>query len=48
VEQLEDQLDEGLIALLHDLQRLTGANMASDIDRFVEALSFDLILPEDF
>jgi len=48
VEQLEDRLDEGLIALLEDLHRLTHANMASDVDRFIEALNFDLILPEDF
>jgi len=48
VEQLEDRLDDGLIALLDDLHRLTQANMASDIDRFIEALNYDLILPEDF
>jgi len=48
VEQLEDELDDGLIALLDDLHRLTQANMASDINRFVDALNRDLILPEDF
>ena len=48
VEQFEDQLDEGLIALIDDLRRLTQANMASDVDRFVDSLKRDLILPEDF
>jgi uncharacterized protein with PIN domain len=48
VERLEDRLDEGLIALIDDLRRLSQANMAYDVDRFVEALNFDLILPEDF
>src|ERR1700751_5778044 len=30
VEQFEDRLDDGLIALIDDLRRLTQANMASD------------------
>ena len=46
--RLEDQLDEGLIALIDDLHRLTQANMASDVDRSSERFSRDLILPEDF
>ena len=48
VELFEDRLDDGLIALIDDLHRLTQANMASDVDRFVGALNSDLILPEDF
>jgi hypothetical protein len=48
VARLEDQLDEGLSDLIEDLQRLTLANMAADVDRFISALSRDLILPEDF
>jgi len=48
VERLEDHLDEGLTAMIADLQRLTQANMAADIDRFVAALDAGLILPEDF
>jgi len=48
VEQLEDQLDEGLAEMISDLQRLTQANMAADVDRFIEALQADVILPEDF
>ncbi len=48
VEALEEQLDEGLAAMLADLQRLTHANMVEEVDRFVAALNADLILPEDF
>jgi len=48
VERLEDELDEGLSDLIEDLRRLTLANMAADVDRFIEALDRDLILPEDF
>ena len=48
VHALEDRLDEGLADMLRDLQRLTQANMADQVDRFVSALSADHILPEDF
>ena len=48
VEGLEERLDEGLADMLSDLQRLTQANMADEIDRFLAALQADLILPEDF
>lgn len=48
VEELEDRLEEGLTEMLADLQRLAQANMSEEIDRFVTALSADLILPEDF
>jgi hypothetical protein len=48
VRKLEDRLDEGLADMLRDLQRLTQANMADQIDRFVIALNADQILPEDF
>jgi hypothetical protein len=48
VRELEDRLDEGLADMLRDLQRLTQANMADQIDRFVNALHADQILPEDF
>ncbi len=48
VERLEDKLDEGLADMIADLQRLTQANMAADVDRFIAALDVDLILPEDF
>jgi hypothetical protein len=48
VDALEEKLDEGLADMLSDLGRVTLANMTEDIDRFVEALHADLILPEDF
>jgi hypothetical protein len=48
VRELEDRLDEGLADMLRDLQRLTQANMADQIDRFVTALYADQVLPEDF
>jgi hypothetical protein len=48
VEGLEDKLDEGLAEMIGDLQRLTQANMAADIERFIAALDAEVILPEDF
>jgi hypothetical protein len=48
VEGLEEQLDLGVEAIVRDLQRLTSANMADEIERFAAALESDLILPEDF
>jgi hypothetical protein len=45
---LEDKLEEGLVAMLSDLRRMTQANMAEEVDRFVVALNADSILPEDF
>jgi len=48
VERLEDHLDEGLTAMIADLQRLAQANMSADIDRFIAAMDAGLILPEDF
>jgi hypothetical protein len=48
VHELEERLDDGLADMLDDLKRLTHANMADQIDRFVAALESDLVLPEDF
>jgi hypothetical protein len=48
VDELEEQLDDGLADMLCDLQRLTQANMADEVERFTAALEGDLILPEDF
>lgn len=48
VERLEDKLDEGLADMIADLKRLSQANMAADVDRFIAAMQADLILPEDF
>ncbi len=48
VERLDDELDRAAEALLSDLQRVTHANMAEEIDLFIRALDADLILPADF
>ncbi len=48
VEGLDDELDRATGALLNDLQRVTHANMAEEIDLFVRALEADLIVPSDF
>lgn len=48
VERLDDELDRATGALLSDLQRVTHANMAEEIDLFVRALDADLIVPSDF
>jgi hypothetical protein len=48
VEQLEEKLDEGVEAVLADLQRLAHANMEDQVDRFIAALRAGQILPEDF
>jgi hypothetical protein len=48
IEELEDRLEDGLTEMLDDLHRLAQANMADEIERFVQALGADLILPEDF
>lgn len=48
VHALEEELDVGLEDMLRDLQRLTQANMADELERFTFALEGDHILPEDF
>jgi hypothetical protein len=48
VERLEDHLDEGLTAMISDLQRIALANVTAEIERFARALQADQILPEDF
>lgn len=48
IDKFEEQLDDGLADMLSDLRRLTQANMAEEIERFIAALRVDCILPEDF
>src|SRR3954451_5223335 len=48
VERFDEELDRGTEALVRDLKRLMHANMEEEIDRFVDALQEDQILPEDF
>ncbi len=47
-DSFDEELDRGTEALVHDLDRLTRANMAEEVDRFAEALEADAILPMDF
>lgn len=44
----DEVLDHGTEALLDDLQELTRAIMEEEVERFVDAIERDLILPEDF
>lgn len=48
VDRFDEELDRGSRMLADDLRQLMLVNMAEDIDRFVEALGSDLILPCDF
>jgi hypothetical protein len=48
VERFDEELDRGTEALVRDLKRLMTANMEDEIDRFVQALDGDHLLPEDF
>ena len=48
VDDFDHELDEGAQALARDLRELARANMADAVDRFVQALRADAVLPEDF
>jgi hypothetical protein len=48
VERFDEELDRGTEALVGDLRRLVAANMEDEIERFVQALDNDVLLPEDF
>ncbi len=48
VDRFDEELDRGTEALVRDLRQLTRANMEDEIDRFVNALYSDALLPEDF
>jgi hypothetical protein len=48
VDRFDEILDGGSEAILDDLTKLTHANMSDEIDRFVDAIQRDLVLPEDF
>ena len=47
-DRFDDELETGTDALTRDFKRLTAANMAEEIDRFVAALDADAIQPMDF
>jgi hypothetical protein len=48
IEEYDGILDRGTDSLVRDLRNLTYANMATEINTFVDALQGDYILPEDF
>ena len=48
VERFDEELDRGTEALVRDLKRLMQANMEDEIERFVDALEGNHVLPEDF
>jgi hypothetical protein len=47
-DRFDEELERGTQAIVRDLRRLTRANMAEEIDRFVAALDADGIQPMDF
>jgi hypothetical protein len=48
VERFDCELDRGTEALMRDLHHLSRANMEDDIERFIEALRNDHVVPGDF
>ena len=48
VDAFDEELDRGTEELIDDLEQLTKANMAEEIDRFMSALDADAIHPMDF
>jgi hypothetical protein len=48
VEQLDEELDRGTHALVRDLKQLAHANMEDEVERFIDALQADQVLPMDF
>lgn len=48
LDRFDEVLDDGVAMLAEDLERLERANMEEDVNRFLDALSADRVLPEDF
>ena len=48
LDRFDEILDDGIAALVEELERLERANMEDDVNRFLDALFADRILPEDF
>jgi hypothetical protein len=48
VEAFDEELDRGTEALVRDLKRLVKANMEEQVERFIDALRDDHIVPDDF
>jgi hypothetical protein len=47
-DRFDDELEAGTEALSRDFKRLVTANMAEEIERFIQALDADAIQPFDF
>ena len=48
VDAFDEELDRGIDVLVEDYRALVSANMADEVERFVQALEADAILPADF
>ena len=48
MDAFDEVLDDGTEGLLEDLSELSRAIMEEEVERFVDALRRDLVLPEDF
>ena len=48
IQRFDETLDRGTEALVADLRTLARANMESDVERFIDALHAEYVLPEDF
>jgi uncharacterized protein with PIN domain len=48
IQRFDEALDQGTEALVADLRQLTRANMEADVERFVDAIHAEHLLPEDF
>ena len=48
IQRFDETLDRGTEALVADLRKLTRANMEDDVERFINALHAEYVLPEDF
>jgi hypothetical protein len=47
-DRFDDELEAGTDALSRDYKRLVTANMAEEVERFIQALDADAIQPMDF
>lgn len=48
VDRFDEELERGSEVLLGDLEQMTRANMAEQLERFIAALDADALLPSDF
>jgi hypothetical protein len=48
MDAFDEILDEGTEGLLDDLSELSRAIMEEEVERFIDALQRDLVVPEDF